>query len=261
MLIAALYDIHANLPALDAVLGEVRDSDVDRIVVGGDVLPGPMPSETLDRLFNLDMPVDFIHGNGELAVLAQLAAKHPDDVKYWGTASGEPLPEPHLEVVRWAARQLRPEHIARLESWPKTLHLEIDRAGDVLFCHATPRNETEIFTRLTPLESVRQAFAGVDSRVVICGHTHMQFDRTIDGIRVVNAGSVGMPFGRTGADWLLIGPEVELCHTTYDLANAAALVRETQYPQAENFAAQHVLTAPSEAAVLEAFTYASFERT
>jgi hypothetical protein len=244
---------------LDVVLSEVRDADVDRIVVGGDVLPGPMPLETLERLFGLDVRVDFIHGNGELAVIAQILAKHPDEVTYWGSASGEPPPEPLREIVRWTAKQLRAEHVRRLEAWPKTLHLEIDRMGEVLFCHATPRSETEIFTRLTPLEPLRQVFEGVDSRLVICGHTHMQFDRVIDGIRVVNAGSVGMPFGRTGADWLVLGPEVELRHTAYDLAHAAALIRETAYPQAADFASNYVLSAPSEAAMLEAFTYASFK--
>ena len=86
----------------------------------------------------------------------------------------------------------------------------------------------------------------------------MQFDRRLGRVRVVNAGSVGMPFGRTGADWLLLGPGVELRHTEFDLETAAARVRETGYPQADDFAAQHVLTSPSESAMLEAFTHASF---
>ncbi len=58
----------------------------------------------------------------------------------------------------------------------------------------------------------------------------MQFDRRIAGIRVVNAGSVGMPFGRTGADWMLLGPDVHTRNTVYDLQNAAARIRETSYP-------------------------------
>jgi len=74
MRIAAIYDIHANLPALDAVIVKIRHEQVDGIVVGGDVLPGPMPLETLERLQDLDVPVQFIYGNGEVAVLEQLAA-------------------------------------------------------------------------------------------------------------------------------------------------------------------------------------------
>jgi predicted phosphodiesterase len=94
MRVAALYDIHANLPALEAALAEVREARVDRIVVGGDVLPGQMPRETLARLLALDIPVKVIVGNGDLAVLAQIGVTDPNDVTYLGTTSGAPLPEP-----------------------------------------------------------------------------------------------------------------------------------------------------------------------
>ena len=89
--------------------------------------------------------------------------------------------------------------------------------------------------------------------MVICGHTHMQFDRTIGPVRVVNAGSVGMPFGEPGAYWLLLGPTVELRKTTYDLEAAAERVRKTTYPQAEEFASRNILQPPSEEQMLEAF--------
>ena len=100
-------------------------------------------------------------------------------------------------------------------------------------------------------------FEGLDVPLVICGHSHMQFDRTIGRVRVVNAGSVGMPFGEPGADWLLLGPEVELRHTPYDLTKAAERIRGTKYPQAEDFAAHNVLQPPSEREILEAFTQIS----
>jgi len=93
---------------------------------------------------------------------------------------------------------------------------------------------------------------------VICGHTHMQFDRMIGSTRVVNAGSVGMPFGAPGADWLLLGPDVELRHTAYDLTAAAERIRASHYPQAEDFAARNVLQPPTEADVLPGLTSASF---
>ena len=117
------------------------------------------------------------------------------DVKYWGTSSGAPLPEPYGELFRWTGQQVR-EYQDVLASWPLTTTVEIDGSGKVLFCHATPRNETEIFTRLTPEERLVPVFAGVDASVVVCGHTHMQFDRMVGRLRVVNAGSVGMPFTR-----------------------------------------------------------------
>jgi predicted phosphodiesterase len=251
--IAALYDIHGNLPALDAVLREVRREGVDQVVVGGDVLPGPWPRETLARLHDLDIPTRFLYGNGERAVLAQMAATDPSTVTYWGTASDAPLPEPLKQIVRWTAQQLDTEHQRVLERWPMTVSQQIDGLGEVLFCHATPRNETEIFTRLTPEERLKPVFAGVDAAVVVCGHTHMQFDRTAGAMRIVNAGSVGMPFGAPGADWLLLGPGVQLRHTMYDLDEAAERVRQTRYPQVEEFAVRYILQPPSEQDILAAF--------
>jgi putative phosphoesterase len=245
MRVAALYDIHGNLPALEAVLDDVRRAEVDGVVVGGDVVPGPMPRETIMRLLDLDLPVQFLQGNGEVAVLAAMAGTDPG-----------PLPEAAGEVVRWTAQQLAPEDEQVLARWPKLLRLEIDRLGEVLFCHATPRNENECFTRKTPDERLVPIFAGLDVSVVICGHTHMQFDRTVGRTRIVNAGSVGMPFGRPGADWVLLGPGVQLRHTPYDLAQAAGRIRATPYPQAEEFAAHSVLRPPSEEAMLEVFTKA-----
>jgi predicted phosphodiesterase len=198
MRVAAIYDIHGNLPALDAVLADIARAAVDLVVVGGDVLPGPMPRETIAR---------------------------PEDERVLGT-------------------------------WPGTLRLEIPGIGDVLFCHATPRNDTEIFTRLTAEERLRPLFDGVNAALVVCGHTHMQFARTVGRTRVVNAGSVGMPFGETGAYWLLLTPDAQLRRTAYDLGKAAEQVRATRYPLADDFAANNVLTAPSEQAMLDAFTRA-----
>lgn len=258
MRVAALYDIHGNLPALETVLDEVRSADVDQVIVGGDVLPGPMPRETLELLLNLDIPAQFIYGNGELAVLSQMAAKDIGAVTYWGTTSGEPLPELLREVIRWTGRQLDSEHEQILRSWPGTVGLNLPDIGDVLFCHGTPHSETAGFTRLTPEERLLPVFQTLAETLVVCGHTHMQFDRMIGATRVVNAGSVGMPFGRPGADWLLLGGDIQLRHTSYDLEGAADRVRATQYPQAEEFATRSILQPPSEEEMLRAFTNISF---
>jgi predicted phosphodiesterase len=236
--VAALYDIHANLPALEAVLRDVRRAGVDQIVAGGDIVPGPMPRETLAQLLDLDIPVRFIYGNGERAVIGQ----------------GEALPDVWQRLVDWNAAQIGADYIRILAGWPFTLTLDVDGLGPVLFCHASPRNETEIFTRLTPEARLLPVFAGVDASVVVCGHTHMPFDRTVGRLRVVNAGSVGMPFGPPGADWLLLGPGIEPRHTNYDLDAAAARVRRTTYPQAEEFAARHILEPPSEEQMLQVFS-------
>ncbi len=241
MPVAAIYDIHGNLPALEAVLDEIRQADVDRVIVGGDVLPGPMPSETLTRLLDLDVPVEFIHGNGESAVLAMIGGRDPG------------IPEQFLDVVHWSGQQLSSEHERLVASWPPTCRIDIPGVGQVLCCHATPRNDTEVFSRVTSEDRLLPVFEGRDVSMVICGHTHMQFDRMVGPIRVVNAGSVGMPFGTPGADWLLLGPNVQLRHTSYDLAKAAACIRATSYPQAEDFAARSVLQPPSEASMLELY--------
>ena len=147
MTVAALYDIHGNLPALEAVLEDVRRARVDRIVVGGDVLPGPLPRETLDCLLNLDIPVQFIRGNGDREVLARKA----------GIETGA-IPEPFREVIRWNAEQLTPEHERDVASWPLTLRLAIPGLDDVLFCHATPRNDSR-GPRTTSGSSSHGAFA------------------------------------------------------------------------------------------------------
>jgi predicted phosphodiesterase len=245
MRVAALYDIHGNLPALEAVLEQVRAADVDQIVIGGDVLPGPMARETLRRLLDLDIPIRFIYGNGEVAVLDLMADREPAGV-----------PEQYRPAARWTAEQLH-DYQQVLASWPGILHVEIDGLGDVLFCHATPRNENECFTRLTPESRLLPVFTGLGASLVICGHTHMQFDRMVGRTRVVNAGSVGMPFGEPGADWLLLGPDVKLQHTPYDLTEAAERIRGTQFPWPEDFAARYVLQPPSETEMLDVFDRAS----
>jgi predicted phosphodiesterase len=245
MRVAAIYDIHANLPALEAVLQDIRRAEVDHIVVGGDVLPGLMPRETIAYLLDLEIPVQFIRGNGDREVLAQMQGV---DTEWYRTA-----PESWRVPVRWTAQQLPPEIAQLLAGWPETVSVRMPGMGEVLFCHATPRNETECFTRLTSENRLLPVFAGINASIIVCGHTHMQFDRTMGKIRAVNAGSVGMPFGEPGAYWLLLGPDVQLRHTSYDLAKAAERVRDTRYPQAQDFAARNILQPPSEQESLEAF--------
>lgn len=261
MRVAALYDIHGNLPALEAVLAEIRGLRADRIVVGGDVVCGPMTLAALTCLLDLDISVDFIQGNAEAAVLTEMS----------GTPT--PFPEQIREVIVWDAEQLR-DHQPVLARWPKTLTLEIAGLGEVLFCHATPRDENEIVLRTTPEDVLVPIFDAAGVPLVVCGHTHMQFDRKIGRTRVVNAGSVGMPFQEPGAYWLLLeggqapperareggnedaplqGSRVELKRTPYDLSRAAERIRASGYPQADQFAKGNVLRPPTEAAMLEMF--------
>lgn len=254
MRVAALYDIHGNLPALEAVLEDVERAGADLIVVGGDVVPGFMPEQTVARLLTLGDRARYIHGNCEPAILAQLAAPDADSATYWGTASGRPLPEPYRAQMRWSAERVR-RHEKLFASWPRTLRLMIDGLGEVLFCHATPRSETEIFTNRTAEAKLIPVFTGLGADVVVCGHTHMQFDRRVGASRVVNAGSVGAPFGEPGAHWALLGPSIELRRTTYDLERAAQRVRASGFPAADE-AANELLQPPDEETMLELYSRA-----
>jgi diadenosine tetraphosphatase ApaH/serine/threonine PP2A family protein phosphatase len=140
-----------------------------------------------------------------------------------------------------------------MSNWPLTLRLKVEGIGDVLFCHATPRNDFELFTKQTPVERVRPMLEDT-AALVVCGHTHMQFDRMVGAVRVVNAGSVGMPFSRpAGAYWLLLDGSVEFRRTMYDTGAAAARLRSTGYPQVEDLVVRYVVDPPSEAETLELF--------
>ena len=246
MRIAALYDIHGNLPALEAVLAETRALSVDLVLVGGDVLPGPMPRESLMSLRGSGIPTEYISGNGEREVLAVLAGREPTTV-----------PPAFRGLITWTASEIDEETRAFLASWAPTRRVSHPVAGDICFCHATPRSDTEIFTRLTSEPEVASMMAGTDAPLIVCGHTHMQFDRVVGPARIVNAGSVGMPFGEPGAYWLLIDERLELRRTSYDLVAAAERIRATQYPHAETFAATNLLHPPSEADMLALFTPAT----
>lgn len=236
--VAALYDVHGNLPALDAVLEEVRREGVDRIVIGGDVMPGPMVPQVLERLAALEMPVRCIRGNGDRVVLTLLDG---------GDVSDE-VPGAFIDPVRWCGEQLDATHRAAVAQWPATLSVDIDGLGAVLFCHATPRNDVDVFLRTTPDMQLAPAFAGVISPVVVCGHTHIPFDRMIGSTRVVNAGSVGMPYVQPrGAYWLLLGPGVELRRTDYDYQAATAALRATACPMVEDLFVRPVLSPMTEA--------------
>jgi putative phosphoesterase len=196
MPVAALYDIHGNLAALDAVLAEVPDDAT--IVVGGDICAGgEHPSETLARLRGLGDRVAWVRGNADREL-------HPGEE---GLA-----PADFLEQAR---SQLSEEEIEFLHELP-----EAQVIGDVLYCHASPRNDLDIFTERTPEDRIAFLFEGLDMSTVVCGHTHTQYERAVGGVRVVNAGSVGMPYEEEpGAYWLL-----DLVHrrTPYDGAELKA---------------------------------------
>jgi diadenosine tetraphosphatase ApaH/serine/threonine PP2A family protein phosphatase len=221
MSVAALYDLHGNLPALRAVLAEV---DADTILVGGDVALGPTPKESLDLLRQRD--ATFIRGNCE-----RLVVKPPAGEDVWD------------DWARWAHDQLGEDDLAFLGQLPHPLSLDVEGLGPVLFCHGSPRSDEEILTAITPPKRLDPILDGVQERVIVCGHTHVQFDRLVGDRRIVNAGSVGMAYeGEPGvACWALLGPEVELRRAHYDVEAAAAEIRSSGMPAADEWVNEYVL--------------------
>ena len=219
MRVAALYDVHGNLPALEAVLADARCSAADVVVSGGDLVAGPFPAECLDRLEALGDRARFLTGNCDREV-SQLAP-------------GEDIGG----FARWSNDRLAPERVGRVVRWPLTVSLDVPGVGLVLCCHATPTSDLPILTAATPEEDAARELEGVAADVVLCGHTHVQYDRRVGGVRLVNAGSVGMPYeGAPDARWALIGPDgVELVSTPYDAAGALDELRGTGFPLVEEW--------------------------
>ncbi|MDQ5819875.1 MAG: metallophosphoesterase family protein [Actinomycetota bacterium] len=212
MAIAALYDVHGMVQALDAVLAEPDVASADVIVIGGDVAAGPFPRETLERLRELGDRALWVRGNAD------------------------------RELGGWTREQLRDEEIAFLQDLPRGQTL-----GRVQFCHATPRSDEEILTAISPEDAWLEAFAAVDASLVVAGHTHMQLDRMVGDVRFVNAGSVGMPYeDEVVAFWTLIaGDDVEFRKTLFDIDRTAAEIEVSGWPGAQEFVAENLFVAPS----------------
>jgi predicted phosphodiesterase len=218
MHVLALYDIHGNADALEAVLRAAPTPDV--VLVGGDAVPGPFGAATLDRLDGL--PARWVRGNGEREVAAAVDGPEPaeDD---WAAITAS-----------ITARELGPDRATPLGELPLTLELD-----GVLYCHATPRSDEEILTRLSTSERYAEALTGVTASTVVAGHTHQQDDRTVGTIRFLNAGSVGLPYeGDGAARWLWVADGVpELRSTPYDAKAAGQRMLDAGWPDERSIGA------------------------
>lgn len=239
--VAVLSDIHGVLPALDSVLAEPEVASADRIVLTGDLAAGPLPSATLDRLAALGGQAWWVRGNADRE-LVDLARGRAGEV-----------PDP---ISPWAASQLRADQVELLAGLPLTLTAEVAGLGPVLFCHATPRDDEEVVLADSRPARWAEVLGGIPAEVstVVCGHTHMPFCRLADGRLVVNPGSVGMPYGRAGAHWALLGPGVQLRRTEFDATAACArIAAESSYPDAAGWADYFVRARATDTEALAAF--------
>jgi predicted phosphodiesterase len=213
--VAALYDIHGNLPALDAVLADVVRAQVDLIVVGGDVASGPLPAQTIDRLRALGTPTRYVRGNSDREAVAA-----------WDAPSEPADDDPAAQAAAFTASRLSRAHRDFLDRFEPTVTIDVPGLGPVLFCHGSPRSDTEVITSASPDDRLAPMLSGVAASIVVGGHTHRQFDRRVERWRMVNAGSVGVPYeGRRGAFWAVFGPDVQLRCTSYDVDAALQALR------------------------------------
>ncbi|WIX78167.1 metallophosphoesterase family protein [Amycolatopsis carbonis] len=237
--VAVLSDIHGVLPALDAVLAEPDVAAADVVVLCGDHAAGPLPRQTLDRLGALGERAVWVRGNADRELVTLAGG---------GTTR---IPDP---IAPWAAAQLRPDQVELLAGLPLTVTLDVDGLGEVLFCHATPRDDEEVALVDSPLSRWAEVLGGVTAETVVCGHTHMPFVRLADRTRIVNPGSVGMPYGTTGAHWALLGPGVQLRRTPYDTGKACEELAASGYADIEEWADYFVRDPASDAEALRVFS-------
>jgi putative phosphoesterase len=223
MRVAALADVHGNAPAFAAVLMEVEREQPDLVVFCGDLTWGSLPQETLALVRGLEIPARFVRGNADRMVGVETEGRGP-----------------------WMIAQHADEDLALLDTFEETVTVDVVGLGPTCFCHGSPRSDEECVTEHTPADRVRDFMSGRDERVVVTAHVHVQYDRTIAGIRCVGPGSVGLPYEGVagGAYWALLGPDVELRRTAYDVDTAVARMGETDDPRVEQIV-ELMLTPPS----------------
>ena len=201
------------------MLEEVEQEQPDHVVFCGDLTWGALPQETLALVRALTIPARFVSGNADRALteLADGRFEHPTDRE------------------RWMLAQHDDEDLAFVAEFESTVSIDVEGLGATCLCHGSPRSDEECVTERTPVERVREFMADREERAVVTAHVHLQYDRSVDGIRSVGPGSVGLPYGdQPGyAYWALLGPDVELRRTPYDLETAVGLMRATDDPRAE----------------------------
>src|SRR5262245_40133787 len=224
--VAVVSDVHGNSVAFDAVLSEALREPTDVLLNLGCLTYGPRPSAVAATLAGLPIPVLSVRGNGDRAVLELVA----------GTRA------PQTDRDRFAIDHHDEAALAVLGGTEPVFEIEVPGLGTIVCCHGSPRSDVELITPATSTPRLRDALGGRSCAVLATGHTHLQFDRRLGFVRSVGPGSVGLPYhdGPPGARWAMLGPDVELRTSGYDLD--AAIADAAGYPEVERWA--RMLTAP-----------------
>lgn len=202
------------------------------MIVGGDLAWRPEPRQVMDLLMDYKDEFVFIRGNVDREVSYR-----------YGKEKG--LDDLTAALNHWCADQLTEEQLQFLQNLPEKTTMTIDGLGEILFVHGSPRSDEEAIRIHTTEEEIRPMVEKVRQDIIVCGHTHIQFDRMVAGKRIINAGSVGLQSRAAGACWALLGPGVELKVTPYDTKAASERILKSNAPYKEDFA-DHYLNPPYE---------------
>jgi putative phosphoesterase len=233
MRVAALADVHGNAVALEAVLAELERDAPDVIVSCGDLTWGPLPLETVALLEPWRERLRCVRGNSERELVERTLVD--SETARWEHAQHE--------------REELKEYLARTQA---TVALEVERLGTTVFCHGSPRSDEECVTVETPSTRVAEFMVGIEATCVVTAHTHMQYDRRVGETRLLNPGSVGLPYEPEPghAYWALLDRDVELRRTPYDLDAAVERLRGGGMPGFDRIETL-MRTPPSHAEVIE----------
>jgi putative phosphoesterase len=175
-----ISDIHGNLLALEAVLGDLEGQEVDRLICLGDICFGPQAHECLERVRELGCPV--VLGNWDSWSLDGFPA------------ADDPVGIMLYEIGRWWAKHLTEEDRAYVRTFEHTLEVPLDNASRMLCFHGSPHSFNDFVFATTPDEEIEDMFADHEAMVLIGGHTHLQMLRRFGSSMIINPGSVGQPF-------------------------------------------------------------------
>jgi putative phosphoesterase len=215
VVLGVISDIHGNLPALEAVVAELEREQVDELLCLGDVALGPQPSETLGRVRALGCQV--VMGNWDAWVLDGFPEMQ-----------GEPWRR-FLEQGKWWARKLSSEDRAYIGTFQQRVELHVDGAA-VLGFHGSPSSFDDMILATTPQEQLLRLLGGCEQPLLLCGHTHVQLLRVVEGRLLVNPGSVGLPFrGVPLGEPQLISPWAEYALVRIDDGRLSVDLRRTRY--------------------------------